>query len=215
MKLDYNRLSELLNSFGLSLKIENGNAIFVDVETNSPMKSYIVYKEGFADQEVKYVTDANILLSSYPFYLENENKYFRLKIFAKNENIEVYEITKTERKEPHLYESSELKTDRRTYTLEETTYKKHTRENGLENIVQLLTMKANKIKLTEEIYHQFKTGESTYKKLNLEKFITNFRNQSNEVIDNNLKYNVEYTIDNSNFNTKDNYRLDYFLSKRI
>ena len=26
-------------------------------------------------------------------------------------------------------------------------------------------MKANNIKLTEEIYHQFKTGESTYKKL--------------------------------------------------
>ena len=75
-------------------------------------------------------------------------------------------------------------------------------------------MKANNIKLTEEIYHQFKTGESTYKKLNLEKFITNFRNQSNEVINNNLKYNFEYTIDNSNFNTKDNYRLDYFLSKR-
>lgn len=88
-------------------------------------------------------------------------------------------------------------------------------EDGLENIVQLLTMKANKIKLTEEIYHQFKTEESTYKKLNLEKFITNFRNQSNEIIDNNLKYNVKYTIDNSNFNTKDNYRLDYFLSKRI
>jgi hypothetical protein len=49
----------------------------------------------------------------------------------------------------------------------------------------------------------------------LEKFITSFRNQSNEVINNNLKYNFEYTIDNSNFNTKDNYRLDYFLSKRI
>lgn len=88
-------------------------------------------------------------------------------------------------------------------------------EDGLENIVQLLTMKANNIKLTEELYHQFKIGESTYKKLNLEKFITNFRNQSNEVINNNLKYNFEYTIDNSNFNTKDNYRLDYFLSKRI
>ncbi len=57
-------------------------------------------------------------------------------------------------------------------------------EDGLENIVQLLTMKANNIKLTEEIYHQFKTGESTYKKLNLEKFITKFRNQSNEVINN-------------------------------
>ena len=87
-------------------------------------------------------------------------------------------------------------------------------EDGLENIVQLLTMKANKIKLTEEIYRQFKAGESTYKKLNLEKFIINFRNQSNEVINNNSKYNFEYTIDNSDFNTKDNYRLDYFLSKR-
>ena len=136
MKLDYNRLSELLNSFGLSLKIENGNAIFVDVETNSPMKSYIVYKdgfaEGFADQEVKYITDANILLNGYPFYLENENKYFRLNIFAKNENIEVYEITKTERKEPHLYESSELKGNRRGYILEETTFRKATREDGTE-----------------------------------------------------------------------------------
>ena len=30
-----------------------------------------------------------------------------------------------------------------------------------------------------------------------------------------LKYNVEHTIDNSNFTIKDNYRLDYFLSKRI
>ena len=88
-------------------------------------------------------------------------------------------------------------------------------EDGLENIVQLLTMKANNIKLTEEIYHQFKTGKSTYKKLNLEKFITNFRNQSNEVINNNFKYNIEHTIDNTNFNLQDNYRLNYFLSKRI
>ncbi len=44
----------------------------------------------------------------------------------------MYEITKTERKEPHLYESSELKGDRRTYTLEETTYRRHTREDGTE-----------------------------------------------------------------------------------
>lgn len=88
-------------------------------------------------------------------------------------------------------------------------------EEGLENIVQLLTMKANNIKLTEEIYHQFKTGECTYKNLNLEKFISNFRNQSNKIINNNLKYNVEHNIDNSNFNLQDNYRLDYFLSKRL
>lgn len=88
-------------------------------------------------------------------------------------------------------------------------------EDGLENITQLLTMKANNIKLNEEIYYKFKTGESIYKKLNLEKFISEFRNQSNEIIDNNLKYNVEYQIDNNNFNLQDNYRLDYFLSKRI
>lgn len=86
--------------------------------------------------------------------------------------------------------------------------------DGLENITQLLTMKANNVKLTEEIYYKFKTGESTYKKLNLEKFVNNFRNQANILIDNNLKYNTQHHIDNSNFNLKDNYRLDYFLSKR-
>ncbi len=31
----------------------------------------------------------------------------------------------------------------------------------------------------------------------------------------NNKYNIEYHVDNHNFNSKDNYRLDYFLSKRI
>ena len=87
--------------------------------------------------------------------------------------------------------------------------------DGLENITQLLTMKANKIRLTEEIYHKFKTGESTYKKLNLEKFITCFKTQANQVVDNDLKYNLQYEIDNSNFSLKDNYRTDYFLSKRM
>jgi hypothetical protein len=87
-------------------------------------------------------------------------------------------------------------------------------EDGLENIVQLLTMKANKINLTETIYHQFKNGESTYKKLNLEKYICQFRNQVNKLINPNNKYNIEYQIDNNNFNLKDNYRLDYYLSKR-
>lgn len=88
-------------------------------------------------------------------------------------------------------------------------------KDGLENITQLLTMKANKIRLTEEIYYKFKTGESTYKKLNLEKFISNFRNQANKITDNNLKYYKQYQIDNNNFSDKDNYRLDYFLSKRL
>ena len=76
-------------------------------------------------------------------------------------------------------------------------------------------MKANKIKLTEEIYSNFKSGISTYKQLNLEKYINKFRNQANKLIDQNNKYNIEYHVDNTNFNLKDNYRLDYFLSKRI
>lgn len=87
--------------------------------------------------------------------------------------------------------------------------------DGLENITQLLTMKANNIQLTEEIYHQFKNGKSVYKQLNLEKFTTLFKNQANTFIDNDLKYNLQYQVDNSNFDLKDNYRLDYFLSKRI
>ena len=72
-------------------------------------------------------------------------------------------------------------------------------ENGLENITQLLTMKANNIKLTEEIYYNFKHGKSTYKQLNLEKVITNFRLQANQDIDETLRY----------------YKLDYILSNRI
>lgn len=87
-------------------------------------------------------------------------------------------------------------------------------ENGLENTVQLLTMKANQIKLTEDIYYKFKTGEAIYKKLNLENFITNFRNQANKLINPYNKYNITHYVDNSNFSLKDNYRLDFYLSKR-
>ena len=87
--------------------------------------------------------------------------------------------------------------------------------DGLENITQLLTMKANNIKLTEEIYYKFKTGESVYKKLNLEKFITYYKNQANKIYDDISSYDYPFQVDNSNFNLKDNYRLDYFLSKRL
>ena len=132
MKLDYNRLNELLNSFGLSLKVENGNAIFVDIETNTPMKSYVVYKEGFADQKEEYTADAKTLLNGWPFYVDTENKHFRLNISVRDEGIKVYEITKNERKEPHLYERSELKADTRTFSLEESTFRRHTREDGSE-----------------------------------------------------------------------------------
>lgn len=88
-------------------------------------------------------------------------------------------------------------------------------EDGLENIVQLLTMKANKIKLNEEMLYKFKTGISIYKKLNPEKYINKFRNQSNQLMNSDSIYNIEYYIDNSQFDLKDNYKLGYFLSKRV
>jgi len=87
--------------------------------------------------------------------------------------------------------------------------------DGLENTVQLITMKANNILLTEQLYHRFKYGNSTYQQLNLEKFISNFRNQANEFTLPNNKYLDSYSIDNSNFNNLDNYRLDYFLNHRL
>ena len=86
--------------------------------------------------------------------------------------------------------------------------------DGLENTVQLLTMKANNIPLDEQIYRKFKYGSSYYKKLNLQKFVTKFRLQSNQHYNNLLKYNVQHYVDNSSFSLHDNYRLDYFLSKR-
>ena len=88
-------------------------------------------------------------------------------------------------------------------------------EDSLENITQLITMKANNISLTEQIYHKFKYGNSTYKELNLEKYISNFRLQANETIDALSKYDTSYNVDNSSFSLKDNYRLDYFLNKRL
>lgn len=56
---------------------------------------------------------------------------------------------------------------------------------------------------------------TTYKHLNLQKYITNFRNQANRLVNPNNKYNIEHYVDNYNFDLQDNYRLDYFLSKRI
>ena len=86
--------------------------------------------------------------------------------------------------------------------------------DGLENTVQLLTMKANNINLTEELYHQFKYGNSSYKELNLEKYISKFRLQANQFNDIDLKYNFAHPVHNNTFDLKDNYRLDYFLSIR-
>jgi len=88
-------------------------------------------------------------------------------------------------------------------------------QDGLENIVQLLTMKANNIVLTEELYHQFKYGNNTYKQLNLKKFISNFRLQTNAFYNYSDKYLNSFPVNNQTFRSEDNYRLDFFLNKRL
>ena len=87
-------------------------------------------------------------------------------------------------------------------------------EDGLENIVQLLTMKANNIILNEELYHQFKYGQSTYKQLNLEKYITNFKLQANKTYNHKTKCLTSHPVNNQTFRHEDNYRLDFFLNRR-
>ena len=85
-------------------------------------------------------------------------------------------------------------------------------KDGLENIVQLLTMKANNIQLTEKIYYKFKTGKSYYKELNLEKYINNYRNQANQIYEDIYPYNSN--ISANDFKNYDNYKMDYLLSNR-
>lgn len=46
------------------------------------------------------------------------------------------------------------------------------------------------------------------KNLNLEKIITNFRNQANKIYDNELKILSTISSYNNGFNPQDNYRLD-------
>jgi len=86
--------------------------------------------------------------------------------------------------------------------------------DGLENTVQLLTMKANNIELTPEIYHKFKYGTNTYKELNLEKFVSRFKLQANKVYEELSYFETEHDINNFNFSNQDNYRLNYYLNKR-
>lgn len=83
--------------------------------------------------------------------------------------------------------------------------------DGLENIVQLITMKQNGTKLTEELYHQFKHGTSTYKTLNLEKFITKFKHRANQVYSD---IQDTYSLNYSDFSLEDKHKLDYFFNKR-
>lgn len=134
MKINYDKLIELLNNFGLSLTIEGDNAIFTDIETDTPMKSYVGYKKGYADQKVEYTADTKTLLNGWPFYVENENKMYQINILNKEDELEIFEITKTERTEPHVYEETSLIcTIFGAFSFDKTIYEKHLK-NGHETL---------------------------------------------------------------------------------
>ena len=132
MRLNYDKLIELLNSFGLSLIIENGNAKFTDIETDMSMESCIYY----ADAEREIVNDIKILFDGYPFYVENENKKFKICVLGSDNNVKLFEAVKTVRKEPHIYEESKLVSKYSTgiaYSFEKTLYERPVLEDGYES----------------------------------------------------------------------------------
>lgn len=128
MFVNNNELNELLKCFGLSLKIENGNAIFTDIDTNQPMQSSI------ATISTEVITsDASELLSGIPCYLHNDSKHYKLKIRINSlfdetdQDIIVSTISRIEMKEPNVYESCNFTGfDNGTrYAVKETKYIQH------------------------------------------------------------------------------------------
>lgn len=132
MRLNYDKLIELLNSFGLSLTIENGNAKFTDIETDMPMESYVYLVHNGKEN----ASDIKTLFNSYPFYVENENKRFKICVLGSDNDAKFFEITKTVRKEPHVYEESKLVSENGTnasYSFEKVLYERPVLKDGYES----------------------------------------------------------------------------------
>ena len=75
----------------------------------------------------------------------------------------------------------------------------------------------HKLKIETEKIISDNSNEKLAIKVDLNIKIVKDKNEAktNKFNNPNNKYNIEYYIDSSNFNLKDSYRLDYFLSKRI
>lgn len=128
MELGYIELNELLNLFGVSLRLEGSNAFFYDTDTNLQMTSH-VYFEHLGKE---FTSDVTTLFNGYPFYLGNETKKLKLNILIREKNIRVYEITKKEEIEPHLYEEYSLRGEWKSFVLDEDYYRADLREDGTE-----------------------------------------------------------------------------------
>ena len=115
---DFDKLNELLNIFGLSLRIENGCCFFTDIETGIELSPYI-YLECYGKE---YTNDAETLLNSYSFYLKTRNKVYELGICARKDTFIVGSIYKREMVEPDFCEEIHLKSDNRECKLKEKTY---------------------------------------------------------------------------------------------
>jgi len=132
MQFDLNELNNILNIFGVSLEIKDGVAIFIDNKTNSIMESYIVCKEGFADQEKHNTADIKTLFNGYPFYIKTKGILLKLSIYCSKDKYMLTKINKIETIEPHKYEYTEMQVYGRSYELDEYTWVADLRNDGSE-----------------------------------------------------------------------------------
>ncbi len=107
----------------------------------------------FPDQEKYFMKNSKTLINNIDGIINQNHPMYKCPCSMEGHISNVYARHMTSR--PHAYS-----------------------KNGLENTTQLITLKANNINLTEELYHGFKYGNSTYKLLNLQKYISSFRLQA-------------------------------------
>ncbi|MBR5662255.1 MAG: hypothetical protein IKX00_01225 [Bacilli bacterium] len=132
MTFDLNELNNVLNVFGVSLEIKDDVAIFIDNKSNSIMESYIVCKEGFADQERHNAADTKTLFNGYPFYIKTKDLFLKLSIYRSKDKFMLTNISKVETIEPHKYEYTEMHVYGRSYELNEYTWVADLRKDGSE-----------------------------------------------------------------------------------
>ena len=130
MKVEYRELFELLSAFGITLKINGKKATFIDAETNQPMEVYRVIK----NERKEYTDKVDVLFNGWPFFVVGPTKSFKINIGIRDDRIRVSKITKQEKLESHLYETSEFESDKfNQFCFHERTYRYPVDEMGRES----------------------------------------------------------------------------------
>lgn len=131
MIFDIAKLNELLNIFGITIMYENNTISFIDNKTNYLMKPYYIEKENDKNKE-KVSGDATEILDGFPFCLDADSRRYELDIKMEDDKFFVDSITRTEMKDPSVYEECSIKFNDTLFGLNEKIYKK---EEGKENII--------------------------------------------------------------------------------